>query len=132
MDAETIFGKLRQGGAQDASSVAGLADTYMAQNQYDRAMQALSDDLKRTPDSNVLRRLLASAATGAAKYDVALEQYSKLLAGEPGSAELYLRMAQVHQLKGDSAGVIGDLEKAKQLSPKDAFPVVALATFFQL
>lgn len=128
-EAESIFSKLREGGAQDVRSLAGLVDTYAAENQYDRAIQILNDDLKRSPDSAELRRLLAATATGAGRYDMALEQYGKLLARAPNSPELYMQMARVHQLKGDVPGAIAHLEKAKQLSPKDPRPAFALASF---
>jgi tetratricopeptide (TPR) repeat protein len=130
-DAEKIFGKLRQTGSQDARSMAGLADAYVAEKQYARAIQLLNDELKGSRNPALLRSVLAYAATRAGRYDLALEQYGKMLVIEPRSPELYVRMAEVHQLKGDRDGMVTDMEKAKQLSPKDARPAVALGSLLQ-
>ena len=130
-EAEKTFGNLREKGDQDLRSLTGLVNAYVAERQFDKAIGVLDDDVKRSPNASGPRRLLASTAISAGRYDVALEQYTKLIAAEPDSPELYMRLAGVHQLKGDRTGVIADLEKAKQVAPKSASASVALASFLQ-
>lgn len=130
-DAEKVFGNLQQGKSQDVRSTAGLVDTYMAESHYDKAMQLLIDELKDSRNPALVRSLLANTATQAGRYDVALEQFKELLALQPNSPDVYMRMAKVHQLQGDRSGMIADLEKAKRLAPQDVLPVVSLATLLQ-
>src|SRR5262249_39326348 len=87
-EAEGIFRKLYQPGQGDPGPAEALAETYSAQNQFDTALQLLQEDLKKSPDSLVIRRVLAITAVRARKYDLAIAEFRRLLDKDPKAGEL--------------------------------------------
>ncbi len=126
-DAEQIFGKLYQPGDQDTRAAAGLAETYSAESQFDKTLQFLTDQLKRSPGSSELRQLLANVAARAARYDVAIAEYQTLLSQNPKSAQLYFREGELYIQKEDFAHSISALQRAEEIMPNDANVIVLLA-----
>jgi tetratricopeptide (TPR) repeat protein len=120
-EAEKVFQKINQAGSRpDSRAAVGLADTYSAQQKLEKAIQILSEELKRSPDSMPALNALAVTATRAQNYDQAIEAYQRLVSKKSGSAGLYARLGEVFQIKGDDAGAIRALEQAKKLSPNDS------------
>ena len=129
-DAEAIFRKLGQAMPGDAGPAAALVATYSAQNQSDRAIELLNQDLKTRPESVPIRRLLALTAARTGKYELAVTEYRKLLANDEKSVDLRTHLAEVYRLKGDLGEAIAVLNPAVQLAPKDPQPVMLLASMF--
>jgi len=129
-DAEAIFSKLGQARPGDAGPAAALVATYSAQNQSDRAIELLNQDLKMRPDSVPIRRLLALTAAHTRKFDLAVTEYRKLLANDSKSVDLRTQLAEVYRLKGDLGEAIAVLDPAVQLAPRDPQPVMLLASMF--
>jgi tetratricopeptide (TPR) repeat protein len=127
-DAEAIFRKLGQAMPGDAGPAAALVATYSAQNQADRAIELLKQDLKTRPDSVPIRRLLALTAAHAHKFDLAISEYRKLLANDSKSVDLRTHLAEVYRLKGDLGEAIAVLDPAVQLAPNDPQPAMLLAS----
>ena len=124
-DAEKIFRSVKSG-INDTRLTAGLAELYSSQQQFDKAIQVLSDDLRRSPDSSSLLALLAFTANRAGNYDQAIGAYQNLVAQEPGSAELYTRLGMAYESKGDDDSALKSLQKAKELAPYDAAATLLL------
>ncbi len=126
-EAEGIFGKLRQTHQNDIRSAAGLAQTYAAEQQIDKAVQLLNEELKSSPDSTSLRMLLASTALRGGQYDLAIAEYRQVLDQNPKSAAASLRLGDAYLRKGAINDAIAMLRKAQQLAPKDPAPSMLLA-----
>jgi Flp pilus assembly protein TadD len=130
-EAAGIFRKLYQPGQGDTRPAEALVETYSAQNQFDIALQLLQEDLKKSPDSLPIRRLLAITAMRARKYDLAIAEYQRLLEKNPKPGELRLQLAEAYHLKGDLGNAISVAEQAQQLAPNDPEPVMFLAAMLQ-
>jgi tetratricopeptide (TPR) repeat protein len=130
-EAERVFRKLNEAGTGDVSPVAGLVSAYGAQNQWDRAIDLLNADLKKSPGSAAIHQLMATTAARAGKYDLAVTEYQNLLAKNPKSVELRIQLGEVYQLKGDLGNAIAALQAARELAPKDSKPIMLLASYLQ-
>jgi Flp pilus assembly protein TadD len=126
-DAEAIFGRLRESGENDVWSAAGSVETYVAENQFEKALQLLNEAVKKSPDSVALRMLLASTADRAGRYDLAIFQYQHLLSRDPKSAKVCLRLGDEYRRKGDTDGAIAMFRQAQRLAPKDPGAAMLLA-----
>jgi tetratricopeptide (TPR) repeat protein len=116
----------------DTRAINGLIETLTAENQPDKAISVLQDELKNSPDSIPIRSLLAKTAALEAKYDLAIEQYRQLLARAPNSGAVCLSLGIAYRMKGDFANAIPLLEKARALAPKDPVPMIRLGGVFAL
>ena len=131
-EAEGIFRKLYQPGQGNPMPAEALVETYSAQNQFDTALQLLKEDLKKSPDSLAIRRLLAITALRARKYDLAIAEYRRLLEKNPKSGELRLQLGEAYHLNGDLGNAINTAEQAQQLAPNDSEPIMFLAAMLQI
>jgi tetratricopeptide (TPR) repeat protein len=129
-DAETIFSKLGKARPGDAGPAAALVATYSAQNQSDRAIELLTQELKKKPDSVPIRRLLALTAEHMRKFDLAITEYQELLANDAKSIDLRTRLAEAYRAKGDLGEAIAVLGPAVQLAPNDPEPVMLLTSMY--
>jgi tetratricopeptide (TPR) repeat protein len=118
--AETRFRKLLELDHGNVRVLTGLVQTYLAQKQFETALVLLLEEVNRAPKPDQVRPLLADTALGLGRYDIALDQYERLLQGNPDSAPLHLRLAAAYRLKGDLSSAIDHLRKASALAPKDA------------
>lgn len=126
-EAEEIFSKLHEGGKEDVRAATGLVNVYSSENQFEKAIQLLNEDLKKSPNSAATRSLLASTAAHAGKYDLAIAEYLKLVSQVPNSAEPRIRLAQTYLSKGDTESAAKMLEQVVQLEPKNAGALEGLA-----
>ena len=124
-EASDIFGKLRSG--EDARGAVGLAATYSSEKDLNKALQVLSDTLKKTPDSSLVHGQLANIAAVNGQYDLAVAEFKKVLSYDPKSVQQRLRLGEVYELKGDYKSAIATYREAKELSPKDPVSALSLA-----
>lgn len=122
-DAEQHFRKLLQNGKDDPRPLRAMALTLEAENQVDKAVGFLQDELKKSPNSVAVRSTLAQTAAITGKYDIAIEQFQKLIALAPNSEQANLALGVVYRMKGDFPGAIAQFRKAHDLAPKDAAPL---------
>jgi tetratricopeptide (TPR) repeat protein len=126
-DAEDIFRKLESSGIGDPQVIAGLAEAYQGENEQGKAIQFLEGEVKRNPDSPVLRHVLAQFAAASGKYDLALEQYKIIDAAAPGSEPIQLSLAAVYYAMGNMKEALPILEKVAAANPKSAAAYLQLA-----
>jgi len=126
-EAEDGFQKLLQKDRRNNRAISGLVQTEAAQNQLEKALQLLHQELDRSPSSEVVRSLLADVEVALGKFDPAIEQYQRLLLLEPRSAQFHLSLGRAYQLKGDSPKATTELREAGKLAPKDPLPPALLA-----
>ena len=115
--AEERFRKLYEQDHGDPRALAGLVETYSAEHDLEKAFTLLTEESKKSPESDAARSLLADVAISLSRYDVALDAYRNLLTRNPGSAELRLQMGSVYRLKGDLPEAIASFETAARLAP---------------
>ncbi len=107
-------------------------DTLTAQQETDKAIAFLQDQIQKAPDSLPLHTVLAETAIRAGRYDMAIDHHQKLPAAAPASEQVHLAIGNVYSLKKDLPTAIGWFEKARKLGPNDpqamAQPAGALAS----
>jgi len=94
-----------------------LGDAYAQSKDFAKAEVAYRKAIDSDPDDPGHRHGLAQALLSQDKYAAALEQYKKLSELEPGTAENYLRMAQLDRRLGKLDDAESSLLHAKQLAP---------------
>jgi tetratricopeptide (TPR) repeat protein len=124
--AEHRFRELLEHDRGNAAAISGLAQSYDAQNQFEKTFLLLQEKVNEFPNSEQLRFLLANSALRVKTYEVAIQQYQRLLARNPQSAQLHLRLAAAYQYKGDLQNAIENFRTATVLAPKDATPFALL------
>jgi tetratricopeptide (TPR) repeat protein len=124
-DAEEAFTKLRA--TDDPRAYAGLGAVYSFEKQFDKALQVLNEGLKKSPDSELIKRQLANSAAMAGKYDLAITQLREVLTANPKSAPDSLALGDVYDLKGDSNNAIAMYRQAYALAPAELNSGLALA-----
>jgi tetratricopeptide (TPR) repeat protein len=126
-EAEDIFHQLQQYIADDPRIISGLVEAYRGENQSARALQLLQDEVKRSPNSQMLHGLLAQFAAVSGNYDIAIEQYKQMAAANPKSIDIQIRLGEAYEAKGDYPDAIGSFEKAEQTDPKSVPAAIVLA-----
>lgn len=117
-EADDVFRRVYQPGQADLRPLMGLAESQIGQNQFDSALNLLSQELKRSPNSAEIRLAFASTAVRAGRYGLALQQYQQLAASAPNSAEIRIRLGEIHDQQGDLGQAIACFQKAAELEPK--------------
>jgi tetratricopeptide (TPR) repeat protein len=105
----------------------GLAETYAAQGNYDKAIGLLQRELARTPDRLPIRLGLGNLAYRSGKYDLAIEQFEALVKKQPKDGDLYLRLGEAYRQKGDFDRAVTSYEKSKEINPNDTGASLRLA-----
>jgi tetratricopeptide (TPR) repeat protein len=130
-EAEAIFRGIGRNQLSDARPSMGLAEVYLLQDQSKRALEVLKEEVTRTPSSQGLRSVLATAAVQLGDYDLAMEQYRYLLSVTPKSLDAELGLGEVYRLKGDLNSSIATLKEAISENPKSPAPVILLAYTYE-
>lgn len=124
-DAEALFNRLATE-QYDTKAVAGLAETYVAQHQFDRAIKILSEEVRKDPKADTLRLMMAKTAMQAGNYDQAIGEFQQLSAARPKNASLAMELGNAYREKGNLPKAIEELGKAIQLNGNDPLSHLAL------
>jgi tetratricopeptide (TPR) repeat protein len=130
--AEARLQKLYTEEKPDPKILAGLVEAYRAENRVDKAVDFLTADLKKSPDSVPDRLMLAEAAVWSRKYDLAVEQYQLLLTKGPRSPQLRMRLGSVYELQGHVNEAVASFQMAVNLAPRDPAAAASLADALRL
>jgi tetratricopeptide (TPR) repeat protein len=130
-EAEDIFGKLQRSPRTELSAAMGLAEVYGSEKQFDRAVQLLDAQWKKSPDSIVLVDLLAMTALQAGRPEVAIAAYRKELERFPKSVELRRNLSELYSSTGNTTEAVATAEQWRQLAPADARPEILLAVAYR-
>lgn len=127
-EAEALYRSLYEASRSDLRPLRGLVDVMVAQKHYDAAIELLNQE-KLRPGAPVgqLDALLADTALRGRKLDVAVQQYSRLVVGAPGSEFDHLRLGDAYLQKGNAPQAVSEFETARKLSPKDPQSTAMLA-----
>lgn len=94
-----------------------LGSAYAHAQDFGKAEAAYRQAIQQDPDDPGHRHGLAQALMAQGKYAAALEQYKKLSALEPASAQNYVRMAQLDRRLKKFDDANSNLMRAEQLAP---------------
>jgi len=128
--AEELFRKHYQPGSGDFRALKGIVEVYMALGQPDRALAVAQEELKKFPQANEVRELLAGTALKTGKFDLTLEQYKYLSEARPNDVDLMIKLANAQHAKGDSNAAIATLEKACKADPINPYAPAVLGGIF--
>jgi Flp pilus assembly protein TadD len=123
-EAEARFRKQYAPGKGDVRSLEGLVEVYRAQNQLDRAVTLLRQDLEKGPQFNEVRALLAKTAVQAGMKELAVAEYEQLARAETESVSVALQLGLAYQANGDPVRAVGEFERANKMAPQNS-PVYA-------
>jgi tetratricopeptide (TPR) repeat protein len=117
-EAEVVFRKLYQPGSSDIRPLNGQVEVLLAQKKVDQAIQLLSGELRRFPNSMPIRLSLGRTAFRTGNYPLAIEQYRQLLAINAQASTLHAQLGEVQYRSGDFGGAIASFQRAKELAPQ--------------
>jgi tetratricopeptide (TPR) repeat protein len=130
-EAEDAFLKLHKAVPADLRPLFGLTETYAAQNQLDKAIQVLQEELVKNPSRLELRSQLGNLAYRAGNFALAIQQYQAIVDARPDAMDVYPRLGQAYAMKGDMASAFRALDKARQLKPNDPHVYLELAVLLE-
>jgi predicted Zn-dependent protease len=126
-EAESGFQKLLQKDPRNDRAISGLVQAETAQNELEKALHLLRQEMDKSPRSEVIRLLLADVEVALGNVDPGIEQYQRLLVMNPRSAQYHLSLGRAYQLKEDFSKAIPEIREAGRLAPKDPVPPALLA-----
>jgi len=127
-EAEADFMALMQ--ANDPRGLPGIMESKVNQGQWPQAIKFAEDQLRQAPDRDDYRLVLAKIYFRAGKYAECASEYQKLIAKNPKSSELYVRLGEAKVTAGDTKGAVEAYLKAKEIDPADAVPSLDLAILY--
>lgn len=127
-EAEADFTLLMQ--ANDPRGLPGIVEAKVGQGQWPQAIKFADDQLRQAPDRDDYRLALAKIYVRAGKYAECAAEYEKLIAKNPKSADLYVRLGEAKRAGGDTKGAVEAFKKAKEIDPADAVPSLSLALLY--
>jgi tetratricopeptide (TPR) repeat protein len=106
---------------------------YFRQNQPDKALQVIADEVKKQPQRPDLKTQLAIVEVRAKQYDKAIADYQSVIGyykdAQLEQADIYHQIAITYSLMGDYNNAIENMQKARKLAPASIGYVANLAEF---
>jgi tetratricopeptide (TPR) repeat protein len=130
-DAEDAFRRTYQLNPANPRGLMGLVETAMAQNKPDQALGMLHTEADKSPNNLDLRLAMGNIAVRAGKYDDAIGEFNGVLnaldKNSKQRGDLYLRLGETYRRKGDDAGAVNVLQKAREILPDNIMIISTLA-----
>jgi len=130
-DAAESFRKTYQLNPANPRGLMGLVETAMAENKADEALDMLRAEADKSPNNPDLRLALGNIAVRAGKYDIALAEFNRVLNALDKNSrqrgDVYMRLGETYRRKGDDAGAVQVLQKARELLPDNLMVISTLA-----
>jgi tetratricopeptide (TPR) repeat protein len=112
----------------------GLAEIHFQQNEPDKAVQVLADELKKQPQRPDLKKELANAELRARQFDKAIADYQSIIDRYKDApleqADIYNRIGVTYASLLNFPKAIENMQKAKQLAPANVNYISMLAQFY--
>jgi predicted Zn-dependent protease len=106
----------------------GLVTTYVKEDQPAKAEALVAKELAAAPDKPGLIVLSAELNASTGKLAAAREDYQRLLAKDPKSAQLNRVIGEISGRMGDRDSAIRSFQKAAQSNPKDLTSLIELGS----
>jgi tetratricopeptide (TPR) repeat protein len=134
-EAEAAFRRAYQLNPADTRSLMGIVEAALAQNQTDAALALLQAESAKAPSRPDVQMALGNTAIRAAKYDLALATFQKLLSqsekGSAAQAGIYLRIGETYRRMGNNTEAIAALQKARETLPNNIALLNTLAVVLE-
>jgi tetratricopeptide (TPR) repeat protein len=135
-EAEEPFRKAYNVDPSNLRGLLGLAEIRFAQNEPDKGIQVIAEEVKKQPQRPDLKKELGNAEFHAKHYDNAIADFNSIVDRYKDApmeqAELYARIGIVYSAKGDFQHAVESLQKARQLSPTNVAYVSQIAQFLDV
>ena len=118
-DAEGIFSKIAAK-SRDPRAVAGVAESYVGRQQFDRALRYLEAEAAKQPKAAALLRLLARTSLAAGDVEKGTERLEKLAAANPKSIDVQMALGDAYRNKGKFTDALQQFERAIALNGNSA------------
>jgi len=130
-EAEDLFQRAYDADPSNVRGLVGVAQVRMRQNNSAAAVQVIAEESKKYPDRADIRKELANVELQSGRFDQAIADYraavEKLTQKPLEQAEIYGRIAQCYEQKGDLGQAAESYRKARQLAPAVVFLARRLA-----
>jgi tetratricopeptide (TPR) repeat protein len=130
-DAEESFRRTYQLNPANPRGLMGLVETDMAQNKSEQALDMLRTEADKSPNNLDLRLAIGNIAVRSGKYDQAIAEFNRVLNALDKNSrqrgDLYLRLGETYRRKGDDAGAVQVLQKAREILPDNMMIISTLA-----
>lgn len=128
-EAEDAFRRAYQLNPANSRGLMGIVETSMAQNKTDQALKLLQEESDKSPNRLDLLLAMGNTAVRGGKFDFAIQTFQKVIPQmTPKTKEvgdIYLRIGETYRRKGDAAGAVQALQKARETLPDN---IVVLST----
>ena len=133
-EAEEFYRKAYAVDPSNPRGLLGVAEVYFQQNEPDKAIQVIADEVKKQPQRTDLKKELAVAETRARQFDKALADYQSIVDRYKDApleqADLYSRLGTIYSVLRDYPKAIENMQKARQLAPANWFYSYSLAMYY--
>jgi tetratricopeptide (TPR) repeat protein len=130
-EADELFQKCYEVDPSNTRGLQGRIQVRVDQNQPDKAVQLIADEVAKHPERPDLRRMLAGTEMYVKHYDQAIADFQKVLDRYKDSpleeSSLYYYIGQAYGSKGDYAKALDNLKKASTLMPSNTLYLSSLA-----
>lgn len=133
-DADDLFRKAYTVDPSDLRAVQGLAEVHFQQNDPDKAIAVIADEVKKQPQRPDLKKELANAELRARRFDQAIADYQSIIDRYKDTpieqADFYNRIGVTYSIEGNYPKAIENMQKARQLAPANIAYISTLAQFY--
>jgi tetratricopeptide (TPR) repeat protein len=130
-EAEEAFRKTHQLNPANPRGLMGLVETQMAQSKPDQALLLLRAESDKNPNNIDLRLAIGNIAVRSGKYDEAVQAFNHVLnsldKNSKQRGDIFLRIGETYRRKGDDAGAVAVLQKAREVLPDNITVLSTLA-----
>jgi tetratricopeptide (TPR) repeat protein len=130
-EAEEAFRKVHQLNPANPRGLMGLVETEMAQSRPEDALAMLRAEADKNPNNIDLRLAIGNIAVRSGKYDEALGSFNQILSALDQNSkqrgDIFLRLGETYRRKGDDAGAVAVLQKAREVLPDNITVLSTLA-----
>jgi len=128
-DAEAAFRRTFELNPSNLRGLLGVAETFMAQNKPDAALDTLQAESSKQPARADLKIEMGNIAVRAGRFDQAIQIYQSALSSlnDRARGDVYLRIGETFRRKGDLANAITALKKARETMPDNIVALGSLA-----
>ena len=126
--ADRLLTELQAQPGTDSRVAAVMADLYLRNEQGDRAMQMLENELEVFPNNVALRRIRAQIAFEAGDWDEAAAEYERIVEMSSEPALALTALGDVYRQQGDFEKASQAFRRALESDPKLPGPAKLLAS----
>lgn len=124
-EAEDLFRKAYEAEPTNLRGLMGIEQVRAETKDFDGLVRVVQEEVRKQPERVDLKRELANAEMRASRFDKAITDYQAVVdhykSNPVEQAEIYGRIGQSCDLKGDVQCGIDNYRKARQISPSNTF-----------